>query len=387
MALRVVVVGAGPMGLAAAIGAVDRGYEVTVVERGRVGESLRSWGATRFFTPLGMNVPPRFREILGARMPAPDTLLTGQEMAEQILEPLVASDLLRGRVRTGQTVRAIGRRGLTRGDFAGHPLRSERPFRLLLSGAEGESVLEAEIVLDASGGSILPKAIGAGGLPARGELALNGSAIRTLGELHERSPDLRGRRILLVGHGHSAANAIVHFSSLAEQGYGTSVVWAVRTLSRRPCEEIANDPLAERRSVVEQANSLAESPSSWLQIERRAMIESIHRFNGHLDVTLSGGRKIEVDRIAAFTGYRPDGSFLTELTAEVSPVTEGGGRLYRAISNITDCLATPVVRREDLESGEPNFFFVGSRSYGRARTFLLQTGLAQLETILDILPR
>jgi len=386
MALRVVVVGAGPMGLAAAIGAVDRGYEVTVVERGQIGQSLRSWGTTRFFTPLEMNVPPRFREILGARMPPPEALLSGQEMAEQILEPIAQSEILRGKVRTGETVMAIGRRGLTRSDYAGHPLRSERPFRLLLSGPAGESVLEAEIILDASGGSILPKAIGSGGLPARGEFQLNGSAIRTLGELTRRSTELQGRRILLVGHGHSAANAIGYLSSLAEQDHGTSVVWAVRTLNQRPCEEIANDPLPERKSVVERANSLATSPSSWLRIERRAMIESIHPSNGHLDVTLSGGRKVEVDLIAAFTGYRPDGSFLTELTAEVSPVTEGGGRLYRAISNITDCLTTPVVRSEDLESGEPNFFFVGSRSYGRARTFLLQTGLSQLETILDILP-
>lgn len=387
MALRVVVVGAGPMGLAAAIGAIDRGFDVTVLERGLIGQSLRSWGPTRFFTPLEMNVPPRFREILGARMPPPDALLSGRDMAEQILQPIAESELLRGRVRTGQTVLAIGRRGLTRSDYAGHPLRAERPFRLLLSGPEGESVLEAEIILDASGGLILPKAIGAGGLPARGELQLNGSAIRTLGELADRSDELRGLRILLVGNGHSAANAIGFFSSLAEKGHGTSVVWAVRTLNRRPCEEIANDPLPERKSVVERANSLAESPSSWLQIERRAMIESIHASNGLLQVTLTGDRKVEVDRIAAFTGYRPDGSFLTELTAEVSPVTEGGGRLYRAISNITDCLTTPVVRSEDLESGEPNFFFVGSRSYGRARTFLLQTGLQQLETILDILPR
>jgi len=387
MPLRVVIVGAGPMGLAAAIGAVDRGYEVTVVERGQVGQSLRSWGTTRFFTPLEMNVPPRFREILGARMPAPGALLTGQEMAEQILEPIAASNVLRGRIRTGQTVVAVGRRGLTRGDYAGHPLRAERPFRLLLQGPEGESVIEAEIVLDASGGYTLPKAIGAGGLPATGEFQLNGTAIRTLGELDKRSKELQGHRVLLVGHGHSAANALGHLSSLVENGHGPEVVWAVRSLNRRPCEEIANDPLPERRSVVERANSLAENPPPWLQVKRRAMIEGINTSNGHLDVTLSGGRKAEVDFIAAFTGYRPDGSFLTEVTTEVSSVTEGGGRLYRAISNITDCLTTPIVRPEDLESGEPNFFFVGSRSYGRARTFLLQTGLSQLETILDILPR
>jgi hypothetical protein len=43
------------------------------------------------------------------------------------------------------------------------------------------------------------------------------------------------------------------------------------------------------------------------------------------------------------------------------------------------------VSPEDLASGEPDFFFVGSRAYGRAPSFLLQTGLAQLDTILDSL--
>jgi hypothetical protein len=45
----------------------------------------------------------------------------------------------------------------------------------------------------------------------------------------------------------------------------------------------------------------------------------------------------------------------------------------------------PSVNREDLQSGEPGFFFVGSRAYGRFNGFLLKTGLLQLETILDSL--
>ena len=87
------------------------------------------------------------------------------------------------------------------------------------------------------------------------------------------------------------------------------------------------------------------------------------------DVVLSGGRRVEVDAIAAFTGYRPDGSIVGELAVETSPVTEGGARLQRAIANVTDCLTVPKVRKEDLESGEPNFYFIGSRSYGRSRAF------------------
>ncbi len=58
---RVLVIGAGPMGIAAAVGAADRGADVTVLERGEVGASLRTWGPTRFFSPLHMNLSARMR--------------------------------------------------------------------------------------------------------------------------------------------------------------------------------------------------------------------------------------------------------------------------------------------------------------------------------------
>ena len=117
------------------------------------------------------------------------------------------------------------------------------------------------------------------------------------------------------------------------------------------------------------------------------MVHRIDERDGALRVGLSGDRNVTVDVIAAFTGYRPDASFLGELALEISPVTEGGARLQRAVSNVSDCLNVPAVQRNDLESGEPNFFFIGSRAYGRARTFLLHTGLQQLDAIFEGLPR
>lgn len=382
---RVVVIGAGPMGLAAALGAIERGCETTVLERDEVGASLRTWGPTRFFTPLRMNLSSAMRAVAGDILPDGDELLTGPQFAD-ILGELARRDPLRTRIRTKHSVLAVGRRGLTRSDYAGHPLRSERPFRLLIDSPNGEEVLEADVVFDASGGHMIPRPFGADGLPARGELRLNSSAIRTLGELHARREELGGKRILVVGHGHSAANALGSLEQLARQQPSTRITWAVRTPNRRPCQDLANDPLAERHQVVHRANDLAESPPPFLKVERRAMIERIEQ-NGSLAVTLTGGRRQDFDVIAAFTGFRPDASHVSELTVETSPVSEGGARLYRAISNVTDCLAVPRVAAKDLESGEPNFYFIGSRSYGRARTFLLQTGLQQLETILESLPK
>lgn len=377
--MRVLVIGAGPMGIAAAIGAADRGAEVTVLERGEVGASLRTWGATRFFSPLHMNVSARMRELLGDDMPEPEALLTGAEYVDRVLLPLVDRKPLRGRVLTGRTVIAVGRRGLTRGDYASHPLRAERPFRVL---SDNDEAYDAEIVLDASGGLIVPRPIGFGGLPPRGESQLARRPIRTLGELQSRVDELRGKRVLMIGDGHSAANAIGFLAALAEEAPSTRVVWITRAANRRPCEEVPNDPLPERAAVVDFANALAANPPAFLRVERRAMIEHVAQNNGHVVVALTGNRVVEADAIAAFTGYRPDAQFLSELTVETSPVTEGGARLYRAISSITDCLSVPTVKPEDLQSGEPGFYFIGSRAYGRSNGFLLRTGLSQLETIL-----
>jgi len=346
---RVVVIGAGPIGLAAAIGASNRGHDVTVLEAGEVGASLRTWGTTRFFTPLSMNTPDGSGD---------DALLTGPEYIDRVLLPLAA----RLNVRTNSGVVSVVRRGLTRTDYASHPLRAEKPFRILTANDE---LFEADVVLDASGSTApIP-------FVARGAAAAD--FIRTLGELESRLDELREKSVLVVGHGHSAAHAV----SLLHDA-GIALRWAVRTPNQRPCEEIANDPLPERKRVVTVANELARS----VPVERRAMIESIRG----REVKLTGNRTVEADVVVALTGYRPRDGFTTELALEISPVNEGGARLYRAVSKITDCLSVPKLSKEDLASGEPNYYFIGARAYGRSRTFLLQTGFAQVESILDSLP-
>ena len=52
---RIAVVGAGPIGLEAALYARSLKYPVAVYELGRVGEHIQRWGHVRLFSPFGMN--------------------------------------------------------------------------------------------------------------------------------------------------------------------------------------------------------------------------------------------------------------------------------------------------------------------------------------------
>jgi thioredoxin reductase len=382
---RLAIIGAGPTGLAAALMAVRRGHDVTVLEAGRVGSGLTRWGSTRLFSPLRMNLPAEASALLPLSPEQEDRLLTGSEMVDRVLTPLAAAPPLANRVREGHRVRAVGRSGMTRQDYAGHPLRQERPFRLLVESSAGESWIEADVVLDASGSTARGTYTGPGGLPARGEESVAAALLRDLGALEVRLSELAGERVLLLGHGHSAATALLLLESLAEQGRPARVTWAVRSAQRRPCLEIAEDPLPERRRVVERANALAASPPEWLAVERKTTAEAYGAMMGGLVARLSNGEEASYRAVVAMTGWRPDLSFLSELALEISPSTEGSARLSRALSGVTDCLSVPRVAARDLASGEPGFFLVGAKSYGRSRSFLLRDGYAQLDAILESL--
>lgn len=386
MSYRLVVIGAGPIGLAAAWGGVERGWDVTVLERDEVGASLLRWGPTRFFSPLGMNLPLGTRKLVSRKIPDDDAIVTGSEFVDSVLRPLAGSTALAGRIRLHHRVVAVGRRGLTRSDFSGHPIRAEHPFRLLVETPQGEEIFEAEAVIDASGTYGNPCSMG-GGIPAAGERSTAIHFIRDLGALHQRLDSLRGKRILLLGHGHSAANAILQLRELVAVAPATQIIWATRSMNLRPCVEVAADPLPERQRVAADANLLAARPPSWLKIERRVSVEAIRLQDEELCISLGGNRSVIADEVVALTGYRPDLSFLSELAIDIAPSTEGAARLTAALSNVTDCLSVPSLSPDDLDSGESGFYLAGAKSYGRARTFLLQNGYAQLEGILNRIAR
>ncbi len=121
---------------------------------------------------------------------------------------------------------AVTRLGLDRVRTAG---RDSTPFLVRL--ADGDDV-HARAVIDASGTWSTPNVLGASGIPAHGETAAAAFVEHALPDVLGADRDrFAGRRTLVVGAGHSAANTLLSLAELAEQTPGTTVVWAIRSIS------------------------------------------------------------------------------------------------------------------------------------------------------------
>jgi hypothetical protein len=395
MNLRVAVLGAGPVGLEAALQGLAHGWDVTVFEAGVPGENVEMWGHVTLFSPWRLNVSPLGLETLAAEgAPVrvdPDALPTGREYRGRYLEPLSRSRPLRGRIRERHRVVAVGREGLLKGDRIGDPSRAELPFRILVETPEGERVFSAEAVIDATGTYAVPNWIGAGGVPAPGEREARERISYLLDDPSgSHRAVYRGRRTLLVGCGYSAATSLLAFRDLLREEPGTSLVWATRTAAPRPFPRIAADPLPGRDRLAAEANRTAERPPAGITRLPGRVVTAIRPRGETLEVDLAspvGVATERVDRILANVGYRPDRQIFAELQVHECYATGGPMRLAAALLDETsgDCLAQTGRGPASLASPEPRYLILGAKSYGRRSNFLLRIGFEQVRDAYRLL--
>jgi thioredoxin reductase len=396
---QITIVGAGPIGLEAALYARTLGYEVTVFERGEVGASVRDWGFISMFSPWSLNCSPLGQRALREGDPAwtpPDDGVcpTGQEYAERYLLPLSRLPALRGCIETQTEVLAVGREGLLKGDLIGDPCRGGHPFRILVRDRGGqERVHRADVVIDASGTYGHPNWIGSGGIPAPGERA---NAHRISYRLEDIAGAARlryaGRRTLLVGGGYSAATTAVAFEALIREVPGTSLLWVSRTEDEMPYQAIPDDRLPSRAALIASAIQIV-SGRPGIEYHRCASVEAIRYADaeGRFGVTLrinGETREAEVDRVIGNVGYSPDSSIYRELQvhecyATCGPIDLAASLL--ALSPGLDCLAQASAGPEALKNPEPNFYILGAKSYGRNSTFLIRLGLEQVRDVFTLI--
>ncbi|HET9252049.1 MAG TPA: hypothetical protein VFP58_08040 [Candidatus Eisenbacteria bacterium] len=404
---RLAIIGAGPIGVEAALLAVTRGWRVAVYDAGQVGEHLLRYGDTVLFTPFGMTSTPLGRDRLrasGHEVPPEGALLRARDLVSSYLAPMASLPELRDGIRERARVTHVGRDGFTKtgSSRAGaDATREGSEFLLRIEAPGGETRFErADVVIDASGIYGQPNGTGPGALPALGEDRVGDAIDRhlppTLSDLRER---VAGRRVLLVGDGHSAATALRMFDELSRDRDAAPerVEWIRRDRGRaEPFVEVEGDPLPARRELAAEANRIARS-SPWITTHRGATVLSYERSgSGSLRVTVSGAgdaRTLEVDRVLALVGYRPDLSITRELQIHHCYASEGPMKLAAAIlsagiassAHAGDCLSQVSHGPESLRNPEPGFFVLGAKSYGRNASFLLSLGHRQIEDVLTLL--
>jgi thioredoxin reductase len=394
---RVAILGAGPIGLEAALYAAALKLPFTVYERGRVGEHLHQWGHVRLFSPFRINVTPLGLARVRADspqhdLPADNDCITGKEHLAAYLEPLARSPLLREHVRTETAVLHVGRRGYLKEDGAGDAKRGQQPFRLLLRSAKGaESVEEADVVLDCTGTYGQHRWLGDGGIPALGERAAEPHIAYGLDDiLGARRTAYQDRTVLVVGGGYSAATAACQLAALADKHPATWTIWLARGAGTQPIKRVANDPLRERDQLAVRANTLATRREGNIEFHANAAVDAVEmvapdkfKVRGRC-----GGKGMtwEVERVIANVGYSPDRGIYRELQVHECYASLGPMALAAALLKHAggDCLTVPSQGAAALRNPEPNFFILGAKSYGRNSNFLLRTGFEQVRDVFAL---
>ncbi|MBW3611909.1 MAG: FAD-dependent oxidoreductase [Actinobacteria bacterium] len=390
---RLAIVGAGPIGLDAALAATERGWPFTIYEAGGgPGASVRAWGHVRMFTPWSMNVSPRMRARLGAAgtaVPSGEECPRGHDLAERLLGPVADLAELRASLEVETRVVGIGRHGLLKHEEIATPARAERPFRLLLSGPGGrQRVAQADVVIDCSGTYGHANSTGDAGIPAVGEQQLETRIRRTVPHVAAEEQHWAGRRTLLVGGGHSAQTAAADLAALGRRVPGTEVVWAVRAMEPT-WGAVADDPLPERAALVEQTQRLAGGDDPSVRLVTGAVVESLAERDGRLAVTLRNGSSeaVVVDQVLSLTGYVGDAELYRQLQVHECYATAAPINLSAALLGAAagDCLGQESHGVDVLRNPEPNFFILGSKSYGRNSQFLLGVGWDQVDEVFGAL--
>ncbi len=389
MPKHIAIIGAGPIGLEAALAAQSQGYQTTIYERGEIADAMRQWGHVRMFSPFSMNASEEGVALLqkaDVKTPAPEAILTGAEFIEQYLAPL-GKEL---GVKTHTTVKSIAREGDGKRDHIGEPERSDTRFRLLIEDRNGESHATADIIFDCSGTFLNPNPLGDGGVPALGEGQLRDSIRYGIRDTADLSP-LADRRTLVIGGGHTASTIIVALGKLKEAHPKTHIEWITKRPSDIPCARIADDPLPERDALSEAANDLVVTGK--VHFHSGKTVYALHQIDGSIKATLRDAdgsfSETQTDHLISATGYRPDPSLARELHVQTCWATEGTYKLAASLLGETggDCLAVAGFGAETLVHPEPGYFALGMKSYGRTPDFLIRTGREQIVSLLTYLKR
>ena len=380
----IAIIGAGPVGLAAAAHAIERGMKPLVFEAGpRIGHAVRQWAHVPMFSPWAFNIDPAAARLLqetGWTSPDPALHPTGGELVADYLQPLAERTQLRDSIRLGCTITSVSRQGYDKVKSAG---RDAAPFLLRYRDAGGGGSVQADAVIDASGTWFSPNPGGSGGIPAIGELEASSRIASGMPDVTGPArARYAGKRVAVLGGGHSAVGTLIALAALKQAVPETGIVWLYRGARlARAFGGGAADQLSARGELGIRIEALVRDKA--IAVETRFRLEEIVQEPGGLSLLSDDGRTVAADELVVATGFRPELGLLRELRVSLDPALECPPVLAPLIDpNLHSCGTVRPHGAVELAHPEPGFYIAGMKSYGRAPTFLLATGHEQVRSIV-----
>ena len=381
---HVLIIGAGPVGLAAAAQLVDEGIPFKILEAGsEAGSAVRQWQHVRLFTPWNYLISEPGRKLLAETdwsEPSPTRVPLGQELVEDYLLPLASHPSIAPHILYDTKAVRISRFGADKLQQSG---REKLPFEVLTAGPGGPGTVRARAVIDASGTYLTPNPAGSNGAPALGEVEASDSIYYGIPDVNDRDrARYAGKRVGVVGSGHSAFNTLLDLQVLEAQT-GAKLYWFVRSRSLdRLFGGEDNDGLRARGALGKRMRRLSESGR--LNVVTGFSTAGVHQVDGGIVVEdYDGVRSDVLDELIVVTGFRPDLTITRELQLSLDPVVEAPKALAPLIDpNLHSCATVPPHTYATLGHPDWGYFTVGMKSYGRAPTFLMLTGFEQVRSVV-----
>jgi thioredoxin reductase len=386
--LPVAVIGAGPVGLAAAAHLEVRGIPFILFEAGStVASAILSWNHIRVFSPWKYNIDKAARQLLSKtnwQSPDDEGLPTGGELFNQYLKPLYELPIIKNNTHLNAKVLSVGRKNLDKMKTSG---REILPFVIQVLHDDEVKQFDVKAVIDATGTWNSPNPIGSGGVYAVGEAENSDRIFYGIPDiLAQHSDRYKNKNILVVGSGHSSINAILELDKLKDKYPDTEISWVLRKKNVRDVyggQE--NDALKARGVLGIKIEELVNNDR--VSVYTPFQIQQIIKKRGRLSVIgFQDDQKFvipDIDEVISNTGSRPDFSFLREIRLNIDSSLESVSEIAELIDpNIHSCGTVRPHGEKELRHPDNGFYIAGSKSYGRAPTFLMATGYEQVRSIV-----
>jgi thioredoxin reductase len=386
--LPVAILGAGPVGLAAAAHLEVRSIPFILFEAGpTVASNILSWKHIRVFSPWRYNIDKAARKLLtesGWISPDEDELPTGEELFNHYFKPFYRLPAIESNTHLNAKVLSVGRKNLDKMKTSG---RDQLPYVVQVHHDNEVKQFEVQAVIDATGTWNSPNPIGSGGVYAVGEVENGDHIFYGIPDILNAHEDrYKNKSVLVVGSGHSSINAILELDKLKDKYPDTEINWVLRK------KNIADVYGGQEKDALEARGALGIMIEQLVVNDRINVytpfqIQQIQKKNGRLTVIgFQGDQKFAlpaVDEIISNTGSRPDFSFLREIRLSINPSLESVNAIADLIDpNIHSCGTVRPHGEKELRHPDTGFYIVGSKSYGRAPTFLMATGYEQVRSVV-----